>query len=274
MTETVATRLQALERQLRELGQIAVAVSGGVDSMTLAVVVGRTLGNARCELFHGVSPAVPAAATARVRRYAAREGWSLQLLDAGEFADTAYLNDPVDRCFYCKTNLYRSIARQTQAIIVSGANRDDLNDYRPGLQAAGDYGVRHPLIEADIDKAMVRAIARRLGLTDLAELPASPCLSSRVETGIPIQPAALALIQRVEALVSSEIQPGAVRCRLRHTGVAIELDQVSLAALSAAHRSRLTGMIEPWCRQAGLAPFLGFEPYRTGSAFLRNAGHG
>src|SRR5512143_3703212 len=239
MTDMVTTRLQALQRQLRELGQVAVAVSGGVDSMTLAVIAGRTLGNAHCELFHALSPAVPAAATARVRRYAAREGWSLQLLEAGEFADTAYLNNPVDRCFYCKTNLYQSIARQTQAIIVSGANRDDLNDYRPGLQAASDYGVRHPLIDAGIDKALVRAIARHFGLTDLAELPASPCLSSRVETGIPIQPTALALIQRVEALVSSEIQPGAVRCRLRHNGVPIELDRDSLAALSPAQRSRL-----------------------------------
>lgn len=274
MTETVATRLQALERQLRELGQVAIAISGGVDSTTLAVVAGRTLGNPRCEMFHSVSPAVPAAATARVRRYAACEGWSLQLLNAGEFADTAYSTNPVDRCFYCKTNLYRGIARLTQAIIVSGANRDDLNDYRPGLRAANDYGVGHPFIEAGIDKAMVRAIARRLGLTELAELPASPCLSSRVETGIPIQPTALALIQRVEALVSREIQPGAVRCRLRHTGVTIELDQASLATLSGDHLSRLAGMIEPWCRHAGLAPFLGFEPYRTGSAFLHNAGHG
>src|SRR5512144_74531 len=103
MTETVATRLQALERQLRELGQVAIAVSGGVDSMTLAVVAGRTLGTPPCEMFHSVSPAVPAAATARVRRYATREGWSLQLLKAGEFADPAYLNNPADRCFYCKT---------------------------------------------------------------------------------------------------------------------------------------------------------------------------
>ena len=273
MTDTVAASLQTLERRLQELGQVAVAVSGGVDSMTLAVVVGRTPGSFGT-MFHGVSPAVPPETTARVRRYAAREGWPLQLLDAGEFADTAYLDNPVDRCFYCKANLYRSIVQQTQATIVSGANRDDLNDYRPGLQAASDYGVRHPLLEAGIDKVMVRAIARRLGLADLAELPASPCLSSRVETGIPIQPAVLTLIHRVEQLVSREIQPRAVRCRLRHNGVAIELDRDSLAALSADRQSRLAGIIEPWCRQAGLTPFLGFEPYRVGSAFLRDARHG
>jgi len=273
MTDTVATSLEALERRLQDLGQVAVAVSGGVDSMTLAVVVGRMPGSAGL-MFHGVSPAVPPEATARVRRYAAREGWRVQLLDAGEFADTAYLDNPVDRCFYCKTNLYRSIAQRTQATIVSGANRDDLDDYRPGLRAADDYGVRHPLLEAGIDKATVRAIARRLGLTDLAELPASPCLSSRVETGIPIRPAALTLIHRVEQIVSREIQPRAVRCRLRHAGVAIELDRDSLAALSADHRNWLAGVIEPWCRQAGLLPFLGFEPYRVGSAFLRDAGHG
>ena len=268
MTDSPAARLHTLKQILQGIGPVAVAVSGGVDSMTLAVVAGRTLGTTSA-MFHAVSPAVPPEATARVRFYAAREGWRLHLLDAGEFNDARYLNNPVDRCFYCKTHLYQRIAQQIQATILSGANQDDLNDYRPGLQAAGNYGVRHPWVEAEVDKAAVRAIARQLNLTELAELPAAPCLSSRVETGIGIQPATLTLIHQVERLLTQQLQPRTVRCRVRHNGIVIELDRDSLQTLSLSDRSRLAKTVEALCQGAGFKPLLGFELYRTGSAFLR-----
>ncbi len=272
MSNDPTARLHALQAMLRQLGAVAVAVSGGVDSMTLAWVAQHTVG-ITSTLFHAVSAAVPPAATARVRRYAADEGWRLELLDAGEFDDPQYLHNPVDRCYYCKTHLYRAIARRTGATIVSGANRDDLDDYRPGLAAASHCGVRHPLLEAGIDKAAVRAIARQLGLHELADLPAAPCLSSRVETGLHIQPAALALIYQVERLLARRLQPRTVRCRVRRQGVAVELDPASLAALSSDDRTRLADAIEPLCRAAGLTPFQGFQPYRRGSAFVRDWHH-
>jgi uncharacterized protein len=271
MSKNPTAKLQTLERLLQDLGAVAVAVSGGVDSMTLACLSGRTLGSASV-MFHAVSPAVPPEATARVSRYAAQEGWCLHLIEAGEFADTRYLNNPLDRCFYCKTHLYQSIAQRTRATIISGANQDDLNDYRPGLIAASHYGVRHPLIEAGIDKATLRTLARQLGLTELAELPSSPCLSSRVETGLRIQATVLTLIHQVERLVARELQPQTVRCRIRHHGIAIELDQGSLVALLAGDQNYLLSAVETLCQRAGLEPFLGFEPYRTGSAFLRTDG--
>ena len=94
-------------------GPLAVAVSGGVDSLTLATFVHRAAGS-RVEMFHAVSPAVPGDATARVERLAAAQGWRLRIVDAGEFTDETYLANPIDRCFFCKTNLYGSIARHSE----------------------------------------------------------------------------------------------------------------------------------------------------------------
>ena len=152
MAEPVPASVSALNAVLDDIGRAAVAVSGGVDSMTLALLAGRRLG-ADCAMFHAVSPAVPAEATARVQEYAVREGWRLTVLDAGEFDDPAYRANPANRCFYCKTNLYGALAARTDATLLSGTNLDDLGDWRPGLKAAEVHGVRHPFVEAGIDKA-------------------------------------------------------------------------------------------------------------------------
>ena len=147
MAEPVPASVSTLNTVLDDIGRAAVAVSGGVDSMTLALLAGRRSG-ADCAMFHAVSPAVPAEATARVQDYAAREGWRLTVLDAGEFDDPAYRANPANRCFYCKTNLYGALAARTDATLLSGTNVDDLGDWRPGLKAAQAHGVRHPFVEA------------------------------------------------------------------------------------------------------------------------------
>ena len=99
---------------------MAVAVSGGVDSVTLATFAHRAAGY-RVEVFHAVSPAVPEEATERVKRLALSQGWRLRIVDAREFADESYLANPVDRCFFCKTNLYGCIADYSDAQILSGS---------------------------------------------------------------------------------------------------------------------------------------------------------
>ena len=267
----VECRLASLERVFEEIAPVAVAVSGGVDSMTLAVVAHRALGDSAA-MIHAVSAAVPTDATGRVERYARREGWRLERIDARELHDARYVANPVNRCYFCKTNLYSTIAPLAGrgATIVSGTNTDDLGDFRPGLAAAAEHAVRHPYVECGIGKPAVRAIAARLGLDDLAELPAAPCLSSRVETGIAIDPDVLKAVDACERLVRDTTGAATVRCRVRRDAVVVELDDAALAALDALRRAELAGEVEARMAAAGVARALRFESYRMGSAFLRS----
>ena len=270
-----ASRLPALERAIEGIGSVAVAVSGGVDSMTLAVVTHRVLGDS-AQMVHAVSSAVPVDATERVESYARREGWRLAKVDAGELHDVRYVANPVNRCYFCKTNLYATIAplADAGATIVSGTNTDDLGDFRPGLAAAAEHAVRHPYVECGIDKPEVRGIATRLGLDDLAELPAAPCLSSRIETGIAIDPEVLKTIDACEGLVREATGAATVRCRVRRDAVVVELDDAALASLEAPGRTRLAGEVAERMTAAGVSRALRFEPYRMGGAFLRPPDHG
>ena len=262
--------LERLEATLRALDRAAVAVSGGVDSLTLARIAHDALGS-NVTMYHAVSPAVPAEATQRVRALAQQYGWQLKIIDAGEFASDEYMRNPVNRCFFCKTSLYdaiQAIAKQTRAQILSGTNTDDLGEYRPGLEAAKQHDVRHPFVEAGISKADVRALARQLGMDDVAELPAAPCLSSRVETGIAIDSETLKAIHTTEKLVGAQLKPKTVRCRVRANGVVIELDNATLALLDEKTREELTSEIGNVFQQRDVATSISFAPYRIGSAFL------
>ena len=99
-------------------------------------------------------------ATERVKRYVKSEDWALNLIDTGEFTDPDYRANPLNRCYYCKENLYRTICDHTSLPILSGTNLDDFFDFRPSLDAAKIFNVIHPFVEADIDKATIRRIAR------------------------------------------------------------------------------------------------------------------
>ncbi len=261
-------RVTALNTVFDRVPTAAVACSGGVDSMTLGFLAHRSMGK-RVTIFHAQSAAVPPAATARVREYAQREGWHLRVVDAGEFSDEKYLANPANRCFFCKTNLYGTLSSVAAgAQLFSGTNMDDLGDWRPGLKAAETYNVRHPFVEAGLTKADVRALAAVNGLSDIAELPSAPCLSSRVETGIRIDPAALQMIDRVETFVRDRLAPETVRCRVRYNGIVVELDSKTLARLPDASRDELIDAVRA-SGTLGSETAVHFVAYARGSAFLR-----
>jgi len=249
-------------------------VSGGVDSMTLAVVAHRL--NNQCQIFHALSPAVPEQATDRVKHYAKLEGWNLNLIDAGEIYDPEYVANPVNRCYYCKTNLYDTVCESTELIVASGTNCDDLGDYRPGLIAAEEHKVRHPYVEAGIDKTSIRNIAESLGLMDLKDLPAAPCLSSRVMTGIAIDEKLLPVINEAEEALWQSLQLylplKGVRCRIRFDEVAVEIETNENVDSSADYAQEARDIVSSIFSKNGFtAGTIKVEPYERGSAFLTDS---
>ncbi len=263
----VESQIEQIKSILTEIGSFTIAVSGGIDSTLLAIVAGRTLG-VNAEMFHAVSPAVPERATRRVRTYSHSENWSLTIANAGEFNDERYMFNPIDRCYFCKTNLYSYIASQFESQILSGTNLDDLSDFRPGLKAAEQHTVRHPYVEARISKAGIRSIANFLGLKDLAQLPASPCLSSRVQTSIPIDAESLRAIDRIEVAVQERLNAKIVRCRIREQTIEIELDTDALIRLESDSREDIVAVVQSQISSLTNVSTVSFAPYQMGSAFV------
>ena len=259
--------LQQLEAQLERMGSCAIAVSGGIDSTLLAVIAGR-MNSVDMEVHHAVSPAVPERATERVRAYALAENWRLTIADAGEFKDSRYVDNPLNRCYFCKVNLYSHIARQSTKLILSGTNLDDLEDFRPGLKAADQHAVRHPYVEANVAKSDIRRFAEFLQLDDLADLPASPCLSSRVQTGTPIKADWLKAIDQVEIEIQRVLKAKTVRCRIQSQAIVIELDTASLDQVDELERTRLSSLVRQSFSDSLDQYPVYFAPYRMGSAFV------
>lgn len=261
-TDEALARLLA---HLRELPPLAVAVSGGVDSMTLASLAHRHA-EVKPLMVHAVSPAVPSAARAVIDAHAAAEGWDLTILDAGEQNDPRYRANPYNRCYFCKSNLYGTIRATTTRTIASGTNLDDMAEHRPGLIAASEHDVVHPFVAAGIDKAAIRRIARTFGFTQFAELPAQPCLASRIETGIAIVQRDLAFIDRTEREARACLGPGeTLRVRLRRDGVHLEIGR----DLAPGERMALEAVMTRETAAENRA-YRGIAPYRTGSAFVKD----
>ena len=274
LNSQLTEKIEIIQGEIGRFPKFAVALSGGIDSITLTRIAS-LVSNDSLEVFHAISPAVPPEATERVRTLSKRYGWNLIEIFSGEFNDERYLTNPINRCFYCKQSLYTAISaisQKTSAQIFSGTNADDLLEYRPGLEAASKLDVIHPFAKWGVNKSMIRAMALELGLEELAKLPSSPCLSSRIETGIPIQVSTLELVHRVENLIHQSLKASVVRCRIRAKSVSVELDDDSLNFLLAKDqssvRNHLKNTIRKMLNETHTDKVIEFAPYITGSAFI------
>ena len=191
-----------------------VAFSGGVDSAVVAKAAFLALGD-RAVAMTSDSPSVPRSELASARELAALIGIRHEVLPTTEFDNPAYQKNGGDRCYFCKSELYTRIESQLDALglttVCSGANLDDLGDYRPGLTAAAEHHVRHPLQEAGFTKAMVRELAKYWGLP-VWDKPASPCLSSRLAPGLAVTPERTLRVELAEEYLKSlGLRDGRVR---------------------------------------------------------------
>ena len=197
-----AAKEQALCDALTSLDSVIVAYSGGVDSAYLAYIASRTLGD-RALAVTADSPSYPERHRALAIRIAKDFGLRHEIIKTSELDNPEYRANPSNRCYFCKHELYTHLSRiaaDRQAIVVDGNNADDRGDYRPGRQAAREFGVRSPLDEVDLTKAEIRELSRRAGLPTWDE-PASACLSSRIPYHHDVTDEKLRTIERAEQVL-------------------------------------------------------------------------
>jgi uncharacterized protein len=261
----LAERTERLLETLRGLPGCAVAFSGGIDSTVVAQAAHLALGD-RAVAVTADSASVPRREIEEARQLAALIGIRHEVVRTTEFTDPDYVRNDGSRCYHCKSELYDQIEellpRLGVSVICSGANLDDQGDYRPGLKAAAEHAVRHPLQEAGFRKADVRALAHHWGLPTW-DKPASPCLSSRLAPGVEVTQERTARVEAAEEYLRAL---GLRECRVRlHEG---ELARIEVPAAEIA---RLADPVirEPLARRFQELGFrfvtIDLEGFRTGS---------
>lgn len=258
------TQLARLESHLGSYGRVLLGYSGGVDSALLAVVATRVLGPGRFLAAIGRSASYPEVQWRVAIELAARFAIPLLEVDTHELADPRYLANPTNRCYFCKSELWRVLgavaAERGYDVLVDGTNADDLGEHRPGFRAGQERQVRAPLAELGWTKAMVREAAHAQGIP-IWDAPAAPCLSSRVAYGLAITPDKLRQVELAEAFLRGLGVQGDLRVRHHGSRARIEVLPAELDKLTG-----VWGQVEDRFGVLGF-PAVELDPrgYRRGS---------
>ncbi len=235
-------KLDRLRHILSEMQSVLVAYSGGIDSTFVLKVAHEQLQD-RAVGVTAVSPTFPSIELETAKRVAGEIGARHEIVHTDQLAIPEFTKNDEARCFHCKTDLYQLLGALRQeraaASIVDGTNLDDLGDDRPGIKAAREWGVRSPLVEAELSKAEIRALAKDLGLSNW-DKPAAACLSSRIPRGIMITREKLSRVEQAEALLRTE---GLRHVRVRDHGdiarIEVAQDEM-LRVMEADRRARIS----------------------------------
>lgn len=228
--------LGQLETLIATMGRVVLGYSGGTDSALLAVVGTRAVGPDRFLAVIGRSPSYPAAQYESALDVARQFHITVLEVATGELDDPRYAANPVNRCYYCKSELWRVLDGVAQSrgfnTVIDGTNADDLGEHRPGLTAGAERKIRSPLVELGWTKPMVRDAARFLGLPEW-NAPASPCLSSRIQYGLPVTRERLRQVEQGEAFLRSLGVTGDLRVRHHGSHARIEADPACFSIMTS-----------------------------------------